>query len=159
MAKFNSINEMNTFDFRDCYITSVIIQKSLDFEVEALIVKPNNSQNTNFTESYLGTTKVSFADYEILDGIKDGFKYYNADDVLIKERPDEQLGKEELVKLLNNAEGMYLYEVENYDGTFTLHLEEVDEEEFGSVGESYSITVKSSSVNVSWDRYMNRVEH
>ena len=87
---FKSIDETDKFSYTDCVISD--IEKAEDgyiFNVEALIVKENNSQNSNFTESFAGPSKIKFVDGKLKDIVKVGFKYYNADSVLIKEVPDE----------------------------------------------------------------------
>ena len=90
---FKSIDETDKFSYTDCVISD--IEKAEDgyiFNVEALIVKENNSQNSNFTESFAGPSKIKFVDGKLKDIVKVGFKYYNADSVLIKEVPDEITG-------------------------------------------------------------------
>ena len=60
---FKSIDETDKFSYTDCVISD--IEKAEDgyiFNVEALIVKENNSQNSNFTESFAGPSKIKFVD-------------------------------------------------------------------------------------------------
>lgn len=59
--------------------------------VEALIVRADNSQNTNYTESYAGTTKIRITDGKLIRCVRDGYKYYDANDVLQSEVPDYEL--------------------------------------------------------------------
>ena len=54
---YKSMDEIEQFRFDDCQIDSFrTIGQDLILEVEALIVRANNSQNTNYTESYADTT-------------------------------------------------------------------------------------------------------
>ncbi len=158
MGKFNSINELDSFDFRDCYICDIKTGDDLVLEIEALIIKSTNSQNTNFTDSYAGTAKLTLKNARIISGIKDGYRYYNADDVLITEKSDVELSGEEITEVLRNAKGMYLYGVEGAESGYELLIEEIDDSDYGTAGDSYSATVAAKDVEVSWDRYMNRVE-
>ncbi len=58
---FKSINEVDKFRYDDCVINEVEIgDTSLCLRVEALIVKANNSQNSNYTESYADEAKILF---------------------------------------------------------------------------------------------------
>ena len=98
---FKSIDETDRFSYEDCVLTGIdSAEDGLIFDVEALIVKENNSQNTNFTESYAGPAKIKFVDGNIIKLIKVGFKYYNADGLLIKSVPDEFLAESEWSALL-----------------------------------------------------------
>ena len=83
---FQSVDELEHFSFRDCQINTFrVTEEGLFLEVEALIVKANNSQNTNYTESYAGTTRILFEDGKLLSGKKDGYKYYDANEVLLSD--------------------------------------------------------------------------
>ena len=158
--KFKAVDEINHFSFQDCQVVEAeVSSEGIRFQVEALIVRPENSQNTNFTESYAGTTEIRFVGGKITSGVKDGFKYYNADDVLIQEIPDTDLSKDEVSALLKKIEGAYLYEVKDEDDEYILALEFVDESDFNTASDSYTLKVKAEKVIVEWDFYMNRVQH
>ena len=88
---FKSVNEVEKFRYDDCCIIKrKDIEADLVLEVEALIVKGNNSQNTNYTESYADVTQIIFKDATIVKGIKDGMRRYDADDyVLFVEKANE----------------------------------------------------------------------
>lgn len=106
---FKSIDETDKFSYTDCVISDIEkAEDGLIFYVEALIVKENNSQNSNFTESFAGPSKIKFVDGKLKDIVKVGFKYYNADSVLIKEVPDEPVVKLEWESLLKTIPGNYL---------------------------------------------------
>jgi hypothetical protein len=158
--KFKSSDEIEQFSFRDCQVFEAEVGKEgIRLQVEALIVKPENSQNTNFTESYAGTTEIRFLGGKILSGVKDGYKYYNADDVLVDEVPDTELSEEEIAALLKTVDGAYLYEVKKEEEGYRLALEFVDESEFNTAADSYTLKVKADKVIIEWDFYMNRVQN
>ena len=57
--KFNAVNELEHFSFRDAQIQKAEwTGDALRFELEAVIVKADNSQNGNYTDSYAGTTQM-----------------------------------------------------------------------------------------------------
>jgi hypothetical protein len=162
---YQSVNEVENFSFEDCQISSVQIgEEYLEFEVEALIIKPNNSQNKNYTESYAGTTKIRFQGGRLLSGIKDGYKYYDANEVLQSETPDEELTMEQLLAMLKRSSGAYLYGIQlrrQEDGTFyyTMGVEFVSEEAYDTTpSDSYQLEVVCEQFTVSWESYMNRVQ-
>lgn len=160
---YESINEIEKFGFEDCRIVNFRLGDNvIAMELEALIVRRNNSQNTNFTESYAGTTTARLLGGSVIKVIKDGYKYYNANDVLVKEIPDRELSIEERQELFSKIPGAYLYFMDKEkeeDGLFTysIGIEFVDEEE-NTMSDSYSILVSFEKAVFSWERYMNRVQ-
>ena len=58
---FKSMNEVENFRYDDCRILKrKNTEPDFVLEVEALIVKSNNSQNSNYTESYADVTQICF---------------------------------------------------------------------------------------------------
>lgn len=160
---FQSINELEQFRYDDCVISELFVEDTqIKMTVDALIVGRNNTQNTNFTESYADTTNIRLQGGRIIAAVKDGFKYYDANDVLLREIPDSPLDEEEIKAFPKMCEGAYMYSVEKeaeVDGKlcYTFGFEFVDEEE-SAMGDSYRLTIAFEKAVVSWDRYLNRVQ-
>lgn len=160
--QYKSINEIEKFSFEDCVISKFeVMDDMLDLELEALIVKPDNSQNTNYTESYAGTTTVRLKGGKILAGVKDGYKYYNANDELIKEIPDESLTEEQILKLAKTCKGAYLFSMEKKEERenayfYSIGIEFADEK--NTMADSYQLEVVFEKAVFEWDFYMNRVQ-
>lgn len=158
---YKSVDEINKFRFDDCRINSIKkTDKDIYIEVEALIVCADNSQNSNYTESYAGTTQIKFAKADIKKCVKDGYKYYDANEVLISEVEDCALKNDDITTFLNSCEGAYLCELkksvkeaESYD----LGVEFEDSED-GTVSDSYSLVIGCEKIIVEWDQYLNRVQ-
>lgn len=162
--KFQTVNELNRFDFQDCRILSVSMKgKDLAFETEALIVKRGNSQNRQPFDSYAGKARILFRDVEIRKALLEGYRRYSADDVLIEEVPDRELTEEEMRELPSLLKDAYLYEVEKdrfEDGKTIYALEfEVPGEDIYDILDSrnYGLLISFSQVEIGWDQYMNRV--
>lgn len=156
---FCSVNETSKFGYNDCIIVkSEIREDGIKFELEALIVRANNSQNTNYTDSYAGETCCYMKNGKIKSFVKAGYKYYDANDNLIEEKPDEEL------KLTNKeAEALlteiYMSELEkNDDGTYTVVAEVISEDISENV-DVYIITIECDEVEMTWEHYMNRVQN
>ena len=50
---YKSVDELEHFRFDDCQInTFAVTENGVELMVEALIVRADNSQNTNYTERY-----------------------------------------------------------------------------------------------------------
>ena len=161
---FKSTNEIEKFTFDDCVISSFKVNEAgIILVLEALIVDSNNSQNTNYTESYADTTTVRLLDGKIISAKKDGYKYYDANDVLMEEVPDEILSEVETDNIIKTCEGAYLYYMEkdadneSSDNIYNIGLEFTDEED-NTAADSYEIKVSFKEAIFTWERYLNRVQ-
>ncbi|MBP5661181.1 MAG: hypothetical protein J6X08_07625 [Lachnospiraceae bacterium] len=153
---FKSIDEIDKFSYEDCVLTGMEwAEDGLLFEVEALIVRENNSQNSNFTESYAGPAVIKLVDGRITDVIKTGFKYYDADGQLLKTVPDEAESPLVWESLFKTFPGNYLPSLEAVDDGYIIEIEMSEED--GTQGNSYLLKIEASSVIVTWDKYLNRV--
>ena len=153
---FKSIDEIDKFSYEDCVLTGMEwAEDGLLFEVEALIVKENNSQNTNFTESYAGPAVIKLVDGRITEVTKTGFKYYDADGQLLKTVPDEDESPLVWESLFKTFPGNYLPSLEASDDGFIIEIEMSEED--GTQGNSYLLKIDASSAIITWDKYLNRV--
>ena len=110
---FKSVNEIEKFKFTDCVITKREKKNDeISYEVEALIIASDNSQNSNCTESYAGTAYIRFISGEEILCIKDGYKKYDCDNKLIEEVPDEKVDSVTMENLLKHCENFYLSGIE-----------------------------------------------
>ena len=156
--KYTAINEITNFSYRDSYITEADFNgDKIVFQVEALIVRAKNSQNTNFTDSYADATKVEFNDANIIKLLKLGYKYYDANDNLIDEIPDT----EEAFSAINLKalfEKSFITDViETADNSYAIRIE-LPELEPGVITNEYELQIKCSDIVYSWDKYLNRVQ-
>ena len=162
---FESVNELEQFNFDDCVIADFQIQPGgLHLEVDALIVRPRNSQNTNFTESYADTAVVRLKDGKIESAVKEGYKYYDANGTLLEEEPDQTLAALEIDEFLRKCKGAYWFRMDKDsvdDGRYSYYMEiEVpgDDPHDTCRDDAYEVKVSFTQAVVSWERYLNRVE-
>lgn len=162
---FKAVDEIYNFDFQDAQIFNAKFGDGISFELEALIVEPENTQNENFTKSYAGTTKVRLVDGRITGGCKDGYKRYDANNKLLEEVDDSPMDEDALKLILKSGSGAYLYAMDanpdseegNY--SYTLNLEFPSKEAYDNIGGvSYQVSVKFTKAIFEWDKYMNRVQ-
>lgn len=156
--RFNSINEIDKFRFDDCVLKECSIDESgITLMVEALIVKADNSQNSNYTESYAGEAAINMPGAKVSGLIRDGYRKYDADDNLIEQVEDESLPVNALnfKEMFNNQ---YLTDISALkEGEYRIGFEIADEDPT-AITDSYTMVVQCESISVSWDRYMNRVQ-
>lgn len=154
-----SKDEIDKFAYDDCVVTSFAMDdKGIVLGLEALIVKAKNSQNTNYTDSYAGDAVCELKAGKILSLIKEGYKYYDADDKLIDEVPDEELAVD-AAKLKALFKEVYLISfAKEDDGNYKLEIE-VGGEDPSDIADTYELTCSCDEVVVSWTHYMNRVQN
>lgn len=159
---FRSINEIENFRYDDCrIIRRKNTESDIVIDVEALIVKSNNSQNSNFTESYADVTQLCFEKGTVIRGIKDGMKKYDANEKLVEEVPDVTLDEASLNNVWGNLGGMYLQGIERIADTneYVLFLEKANEDQYDTLpSDTYQVKIQCDNVIISWDRYLNRVQ-
>jgi len=154
--KYVSTNEIDKFGYADCQINSVkLADDTLNLILDALIVKKDNSQNSNYTESYAAESIMELKNFKIEGIIKEGYKYYDANDRLIEEHPDEPVDVESF-NLKAVFEGAYLPSLEERDGKYAMEVE-LAGEDISEVTDTYEVTFTCDEIKVSWDQYMNRV--
>ena len=184
---FISKNEADHFSYEDSIIKDAQIPEDhITLQVDALIVEPKNSQNTNFQRSYADTATVYFEKGKILKGIKEGYKRYDANDKLLEEVADQELDDEQLGALLAGLREQYLYdlkevgskkttdgEIEKSDKNtaddesavngnvgvhqYVLGIEMATDDITGVDADSYQLLVSCSEMKISWARYLNRI--
>lgn len=95
--KFQAVNEFTHFSFSDCILTGIERNPAgIQLTLEALIVLPENSQNTNFTKSYAGPVQLRLIGGQLTDSIKEGYRYRDADGKLLESVPDTVLSPAEV---------------------------------------------------------------
>ncbi len=162
---FRSINEIDQFSFRDCIVRRFEAGDDVVLELEALIVLPNNSQNTNFTKSYAGPVTMRLKNGVIRSAVKEVFKYRDMNGKILDEVPDRTLTPEEIAELPKLCTDQYLYDMQklaedNGIQTWVLGVECPQQEEFDTlVTDSWQIAVSFTEAVFSWEYYMNRVEN
>lgn len=157
---FKAVDELEHFSFRDAQIREFTVGNSeITLTLDAVIVKAENSQNANYTDSYAGTLSMRLLGGNIQKAVKEGYKYYDANDVLVREVPDEPLDSEQLADLIRSSKDYYLFDVvkveddQNNTGHF-LYLFGIDADE----ETSYWLQVEFDKSVLTWERYMNRVQ-
>lgn len=156
---FISINEVDKFSYNDCICVGIEEKENkIVFDLESLIVRGNNSQNSNYTDSYADATVMTIAGGKIIKVLKVGYEYYDANDNLIESVPDEEcaLDSEDWTKKFTKT---FLTEVKRIDENLYSLVFEMPDEDPSAVTDSFEMIVSGDKVSFSWERYMNRVQY
>ncbi|MCI8992785.1 MAG: hypothetical protein HFG80_08725 [Eubacterium sp.] len=151
---YKSVNELNKFTFQDAQLMNLSIENdTVTFELEAVIVKATNSANEMMCDSYAGTMALRFVRAEISQLFLEGYRYYDADNVLQKTVPDTPIPLEDYRETFRKLKRGYLYEPEKTgENTYMIGVDLEEGED------TYWFTLKFERVIAEWDRYMNKVQ-
>ena len=72
-----------------------LLARWLELYVEGAVVKDNNSQNEYYTDKYADQMEIRFKNPVIEAVLLEGHKYYDANDNLVEEVPDQKLAEDE----------------------------------------------------------------
>lgn len=154
---FVSINELQNFSYKDSYITEADFSNhTIVLEVNALIVRSENSQNSNFTDSYCDVAILRVENYSIVKLTKLGYRKYDANDKLIEEVADEEIAYA-VVNLKELFTKSFITAVVKKENGAVLRIELPDEDP-SAITEEYELEITCGDIKISWDRYLNRVQ-
>lgn len=158
---FNTTDETEHFGYNDAKITKAELGgEDIVLEVEALIVKPENSCNEQFTASYAGTAVMTFAGGQVTGAFLEGYKRYDANENLVSVMPDTPLADPSEEKLVQVLKDSYLTAVVKKGGEYILRLESTAGFPTDDVdAPSFLVHISCAHVTIGWDRYMNRVPY
>lgn len=156
---FRSVNEVNKLGFDDCQIAKTTYGKNIVLELEALIIKANNSQNSNYTDSYSDTTVMTLTNCEIVSIKKEGYREYDALDRIVNTVEDELLPVESYAEFFKSVKDVYLFEMTKEAEEYMLRIEFPGTDEINPCTDTYEVMLKADEVIAEWDRYLNRVQN
>lgn len=160
--KYKSVDEIDTFSFRDATITRCNYSEKqgiLVFELDGAIVRENNSANELYTDRYVSDMQIRFVEPEIEALLLEGHSYYDANDVLLEKVPDEPVDSSDYDKVLAGFAGSPIFfagqtkDSIKDDGRKCFQLI-VDVEE-----ESYVFSFYYDKVVAEWEHFMNKVQN
>ena len=78
---YKSVNEVHTLGFDDCEVQNITVNENyIEIELEALIIRANNSKNENFTDSYADTTEGTTKAAYVADTVTAGYSWQDSSD-------------------------------------------------------------------------------
>lgn len=152
--KYQCENELNTLEFKDFNVSEIYYRNEKFFILtNGGIARYNNSCNETLEERYIADTEISFLECEISSFYLEGAKYYNPDDVLIKEVEDKIIHKEDYISTIKQLkEGIIFFLKGNIENDRYITEIAIDVEE-----DTYWITLSATKCIIAFDRFMNRV--
>lgn len=176
--KFKSTNEIETIQLRDAQIKEMKLvgvgevetdgeaaesvedaeaslkglrARWLELYVEGAVVKDNNSQNEYYTDKYADQMEIRFKNPVIEAVLLEGHKYYDANDNLVEEVPDQELAEDEYEKIFGKFKENYIFYGGKPEADKKCYQMIVDVDE-----DSYIVSFYYDKVIAGWNHFLNK---
>lgn len=123
----------------------------LEFYVEGAVVKDNNSQNEYYTDKYADQMEIRFKNPVIEAVLLEGHKYYDANDNLVEEVPDQKLAEDEYEKIFGKFKENYIFYGGKPEADKKCYQMIVDVDE-----DSYIVSFYYDKVIARWNHFLNK---
>lgn len=123
----------------------------LEFYVEGAVVKDNNSQNEYYTDKYADQMEIRFKNPVIEAVLLEGHKYYDANDNLVEEVPDQKLAEDEYEKIFGKFKENYIFYGGKLEADKKCYQMIVDVDE-----DSYIVSFYYDKVIAGWNHFLNK---
>lgn len=123
----------------------------LEFYVEGAVVKDNNSQNEYYTDKYADQMEIRFKNPVIEAVLLEGHKYYDANDNLVEEVPDQKLAEDEYEKIFGKFKENYIFYGGKPETDKKCYQMIIDVDE-----DSYIVSFYYDKVIAGWNHFLNK---
>ena len=101
---FKCVNELDKFMFQDAEVKKMELNPGLmTMVLLGVAAKHNNPSNDTLTDRYLDDTELRFKSPVITRFLLEGAKYYDANNVLQREVPDQDIPEEQFKEIPENT--------------------------------------------------------
>ena len=139
--KYYTENELQNFRFEGAYIAETCAVNGIfEMILDNVTILPQNSCNRDIREMRANELKLKIREPEITAFVEEGYKVYDAEDILIA--PEDQAAK------LKELEGCEIYSIEQEKGVYTVSIDTEDH--------TFMIKVSGSADAEEWDRFLSK---
>lgn len=128
-----------------------LLARWLELYVEGAVVKDNNSQNEYYTDKYADQMEIRFKNPVIEAVLLEGHKYYDANDNLVEEVPDQKLVEDEYEKIFGKFKENYIFYGGKPEADKKCYQMIVDVDE-----DSYIVSFYYDKVIAGWNHFLNK---
>ena len=125
--------------------------RCLELYVEGAVVKDNNSQNEYYADKYADQMEIRFKNPVIEAVLLEGHKYYDANDNLVEEVPDQKLAEDEYEKIFGKFKENYIFYGGKPEADKKCYQMIVDVDE-----DSYIVSFYYDKVIAGWNHFLNK---
>ena len=146
--KYNTTNELCNFKFEETHVDTVeIINDSFCITLDNVIILSENSANRDVRNMRANNILFKICNFSIEKIVKEGYKIYDADGKLLNQYEDwvvEESTYNDLFKSFNDS---WLYSMEKKNDIYEIVIDANEH--------TYLLTIKGSSDEQHWDRFLN----
>lgn len=150
--KYQSIDALDEFSFGEAAIFDVDYCSShLKLQLANVTILSSNTHNRDIMDMRTNDLILTFEDPEIVSIIEEGYKVYDANEVLIEEVPDKILSPEEYAALFSSLPEALIYSIEIFSkGHCVINIDSTEETN------GYRIELSFNHSVAEWDRFLKK---
>lgn len=147
---YRTIQELEHFNFKDAYIAEMMLITGQYFYtiLDNVTILSANSCNRDIFDMRTNNLKLKLEDGEILSFVEEGYKVFDANDVLTRQVDDRPLSPSEYNDAFKNMAGAMIYELTKEQDVYTFSI---DTEEH-----TYNLVIKSTQDVEEWERFLKK---
>lgn len=159
--KYKCTDHLNQFWFRDAQIKKWECGEGrMTWLLTGVVARYNNPSNDMLTDRYIDTAQIRFRDVKITRFFLEGAKYYDANNVLLREVPDTEIlpeDYEKVFRLFHDSIVFWLKEKEpSAGGTCCCEVGiDVTDEETDETA-TYWIEMEYDKAVTEWEHFLNK---
>lgn len=155
--QYKCVNDLDKFDFQKAVLESLSLDDDqLCIALSSGIAKYNNPCNTKYVDCYIANTQVRIKKPQILRFFLEGAKYYDANDVLLEEVPDQDIPSEEYERTMKKLVSGEVYTFR--EKTTSGDSDQCYEIAVDVADDTYWIEIAFEKIILEWDRFRSKVE-
>lgn len=154
--RFETKNSLRLFRFDEVTLKEISFSdNNCTLVLEALIVKANHPQNEECVERFADISNLRFLQGKLVNIVKEGYKYYDANGNLKEEKPDESISKVAYDGILRQCKDVVLFDIvaikeQEGDCLYQIGID-LNEEE------TYWLDIACEGTVMEWEKFLNRV--
>lgn len=158
IMKYKCVNELDKFMFQDAEVKKMKFNQGLmTMVLLGVAARHNNPSNDTLVDRYLDDTEIRFKSPVITRFLLEGAKYYDANNVLQREVPDQDISenqyKEIFQKMQEDGKVFVVTPKPAKNGGECCCEIAVDVEE-----DTYWVEVEFEKAVVEWEHFLNKVQ-
>ena len=145
--KYHTINELDHFCFKEAYIAQIrAVNGMFEIVFDNVTILPECSCNRDIRVMRANGFLLSVSNPGIQEFIEEGYKRYNADNVLQESVDDRILAKDEYAAMFKTFPYGTIYSIKKKENTYVFSIDANDR--------CNEITVSGSGDVEEWDRFL-----
>lgn len=148
--KYKCINKLNQFDFYQASIASIHFNGStFTMDLDNVTIKADNEHNRDIHDMRANNVLMTFPNTSIVKIIEEGYKVYDANDVLTENIEDQIVPTENYKSFFTDMEGNFIYSLETEnDSGCSISID--------SEYQTYVIQLSNNESCIEWNRFLKK---